>query len=151
MTGQGWGKGHSKYTVHARQQTEGKNQATQTRVKRGRVLARGIRQGGYGRGEVLSENLRSIPKACAAGQQFRVPDGSVKKRSQNPRSKQSADLVEHNVKKRVVTTQNALDVTAGVHFEREGLFHIGSELRTTFAHLELLSTGLCHELERTAI
>ena len=33
--------------------------------------------GGWGLGEKLSENLRSIPKACAAGPQFRVPDGSV--------------------------------------------------------------------------
>ena len=50
------------------------------------------------------------------------------------------DLVQNDVEERVIATQYAFDVAAGVHFEREGFLHVGSKLWPTFAHRELLMT-----------
>jgi hypothetical protein len=56
------------------------------------------------------------------------------------RGKLCRNLIEHNVKERIIATQHTLNVAAGVHFEREGFLHVGSKLWPTFAHRELLMT-----------
>jgi hypothetical protein len=73
--------------------------------------------------QIIADYLQSIPKPCVAGQQFRVPDDSVKTCCESEKRK-IRDLIEHDVEERIVTTQHAFDVSAGVHFEREGLLHV---------------------------
>jgi hypothetical protein len=78
--------------------------------------------------------IQSIPEPFVGDPLFHVPDGCVNRRNENAMN--AARLIEHDVKERIVATQNSFDVSASVHFEREGLLHVGSELWPTFAHVE---------------